>query len=104
MTAKDPRADVLAKAVKDPAFRKELLADPAAAIEKATGVKVPAGMNVKVIEDSASVVHLVLPADPKALNESDLKKVSGGYGAGFTKPGGCMDSNTGGWFGCNKAG
>jgi hypothetical protein len=74
----DPRADIVAKAVKDPKFREELKKDPASAIEKATGVKVPAGLTVKIVEDSASVVHLVLPPDPKSLSEADLKKVAGG--------------------------
>jgi hypothetical protein len=36
---KDPRQDVAALAAKDPAFRKELLAAPNAAVEKALGIK-----------------------------------------------------------------
>jgi hypothetical protein len=45
-------------------------------------VKVPAGVTVKIVEDSSSVVHLVLPAlapaQKGALSEADLEKVSGG--------------------------
>jgi hypothetical protein len=89
----DPRAEVVAKAVKDPAFRSELKKDPAAAIEKATGLKLPAGVVVKVVEDTASVVHLVLPPDPKSLSESALKSVAGGAGI-VTQFAGCMDANT----------
>jgi hypothetical protein len=95
MNAKDPRADIIAKAVKDPAFRAALLKDPAAAIEKASALKLPAGVKVKVVEDTASVVHLVLPPDAGALGEADLKKVAGG-GTLPTKPGGCINMNTAG--------
>lgn len=70
---------VLAKSVKDPAFRASLLKDANAALEKELGVKAPAGFKVKVVEDSASVVHLVLPPVlSKELSEGDLGKVSGG--------------------------
>ncbi len=76
----DPREAVIKKALTDPAFKAELLSNPAAAIEKATGVKLPAGVAVKVVSDSASVVHLVLPATAKsgALSDNDLENVSGG--------------------------
>lgn len=78
--AKDPRADVIKKALSDPKFKAELLKNPAAAVEKATGIKVPAGVVLKVVEDTASVVHLVLPARvaPGSLSDKDLGKVSGG--------------------------
>lgn len=79
---KDLRTDVVKKALTDPKFKAELLKSPNSAVEAATGVKVPAGTTVKVVEDTASVVHLVLPvlaAAPKgALSEKDLETVSGG--------------------------
>ncbi len=75
----EKRAELIAKALKDPAFKAELLKDPAAAIEKASGLKLPAGITVKVVEDSASVVHLVLPAaSSKPLGDKELGKVAGG--------------------------
>lgn len=80
MTGKDPRAELVSKALKDPSFRAELKKDPAAAIEKAVGVKLPDGVTVKVVEDSASVVHLVLPPAAQPLSEGNLGKVSGGAG------------------------
>lgn len=77
----DNRAKVIQKALTDPAFKAELLKNPAAAVEKATGVKVPAGTTIKVVEDSGSVVHLVVPALPKAaMSDADLGKVAGGAG------------------------
>jgi hypothetical protein len=81
--SKDPRADVVKKALTDPAFKAELLKNPAAAVEKAAGVKLPSGVTVKVLEDTASTVHLVLPgwipAGKNELSEKDLGAVAGGY-------------------------
>lgn len=48
------------KALSDPKFKAELLKSPNAAAEKA-GVKLPPGVELKVVEDSTSHVHLVLP-------------------------------------------
>ncbi len=71
---------VLTKSVKDPAFRAALLKDATSALEKELGVKAPAGMTVKAHEDTASVIHLVLPPAPAkgALSDADLSKVAGG--------------------------
>lgn len=92
-------ADVVKKALTDAAFKAELLKNPNAAVEKAAGVKVPAGMTVKVLEDTASVVHLVLPpaASKGRLSEKDLSGVAGGAGIpGFmpTQRGYCGGDNT----------
>lgn len=74
-----PKDDVIKKALTDPKFKADLLKDPKAAIEKATGLKIPAGVALEVVEDGASVVHLVLPAaKAAALSDADLGKVSGG--------------------------
>lgn len=93
MSDKDHRSEVVAKAVKDAAFRAELKKDPAKAIEKAVGVKLPAGLSVKVVEDSASVVHLVLPPAGLQLDEKQLGKVSGGGGYA-TLVGPCYDQSS----------
>lgn len=87
----DPRGTVVAKALKDPSFRALLLKDPADAIEKALGVKLPAGVSVKVVEDSAATVHLVLPAPDKSLSDAQLQKVAGGAGT-YTQPDYCGES------------
>jgi hypothetical protein len=90
LSAKDPRAEIVAKALKDPKFREELKKNPAAAIEKAVGVKLPAGVTVRIVEDSASVVHLVLPPSGRPLSEKELGKVAGGLGEGGTHD--CTDN------------
>ena len=55
---------IVARAWRDPAFKARLLADPHGALKEA-GVDVPAGVTVKVVEDSDSHVHLVLPPADK---------------------------------------
>jgi hypothetical protein len=84
------REKIIQKALNDPKFREELKKNAVAAVEKEAGVKVPSGTTIKVLEDSASTVHLVLPpAQLKgALSDKDLAKVSGGA---FTQ---CLDESS----------
>jgi len=69
---------IVAKAWRDPAFKAKLLADPQAALKDA-GVAVPAGVTVKVVENSAGLFHLVLPPKPTGqLSDEALDKVAAG--------------------------
>ena len=56
-------------------------------------MKVPSTVTVKIVEDSASTVHLVLPPASKAgsLSDAELLKISGGQGVKTT----CQNSTTG---------
>ena len=58
---------VIARTWTDEAFKKELLADPVRVLA-ANGVTVPAGTNVKILEDSNATNYLVLPTKPADLN------------------------------------
>ena len=72
-------AKIIAKAWRDPAFKAELIANPAAAL-KAEGIDVPAGMAVTVLENTDKHFHLVLPSVPSdALSDNELDAVAGGY-------------------------
>ena len=69
---------IIAKAWRDPAFKAELIANPAAAL-KAEGIDVPAGMAVTVVENTDKQFHLVLPPVPTdELSDESLDGVSGG--------------------------
>ena len=71
---------IIAKAWRDPAFKAELIANPAAAL-KAEGIDVPAGMTVTVLENTDKQFHLVLPPVPTdALSDEALDAVAGGRG------------------------
>ncbi|HOW27326.1 MAG TPA: NHLP leader peptide family RiPP precursor [Elusimicrobiota bacterium] len=82
MAEEQMKDKIIKKALTDPAFKKALIANPNAAIEKELGMKIPAGLTVKVVEDAPNTVHLVLPAVPAKgeLGDADLEKVSGGTG------------------------
>ena len=70
---------IIAKAWRDPAFKAELIANPAAAL-KAEGIDVPAGMAVTVLQNTDKQFHLVLPPVPSdELSDEALDVVSGGY-------------------------
>ena len=73
------------RAMVDEAFRKELLADPAKAIEMLTGEKPPEDFRLKVVEnDPAYTATMVLPDFAgKELTEEESDAVSGGI---YPKP------------------
>ena len=76
-------AKIIAKAWRDPAFKAELIANPAAAL-KAEGIDVPAGMTVTVVENTDKLFHLVLPPVPSdELSDEALDAVAGGGKAGY---------------------
>ena len=69
-------AAIVARSLSDEVFRKRLLSDLAAVLE-AEGMEVPAGVTLKVVEDTGAVRHLVLPA-AKRLDDESLDAVTGG--------------------------
>lgn len=71
------RARMIARAWRDPAFKKRLAADPKAVLAEA-GIPLPASITVSLVEDSDTHLHLVLPARPAALSDAQLDKVAGG--------------------------
>ncbi len=86
----------IARAWSDPEFKAKLLSDPSTALAEA-GIEVPAGTEVKVVENTADIQHLVLPAAPTEAREmsvEELEKLAGGEEAttgyweseGFDRP------------------
>ena len=69
-------ADVFARAMTDPEFKAQFIADPAAVLS-AAGVEVPEGLTIKVVENSSTTFHVVLP-DPEAVSDELLAAASGG--------------------------
>jgi hypothetical protein len=57
-------AKVIARAMQDPDFKKRLIKNPHAVLA-AEGVAVKEGVKLKVVENTASVHHVVIPAAPK---------------------------------------
>ncbi|MEA1671872.1 NHLP leader peptide family RiPP precursor [Nitrospirillum sp. BR 11163] len=69
---------IIAKAWADEGYKARLLADPAAVLA-AEGVDLPAGVTFKVVEDTAAVQTLVLPARPADMSDDDLDTAAGGF-------------------------
>lgn len=71
---------VLRAAVTDEEFRAAFLEDPAAAIEQLTGVKIPEGFKLKVLEEDpdCDMTILLPPMISDELSEEDMNQVAGG--------------------------
>jgi hypothetical protein len=58
-------SEVIAKAWSDPDFKARLKADPISVL-RAAGVPIPKGKRLVVVENTADVMHMVLPLPPDA--------------------------------------
>jgi hypothetical protein len=72
--------DIIAKyASKDEKYKKALLADPKRILGMQMGQKLPDFLNVKVVEETADTIYLVLPHQAgEELSDADLEMVAGG--------------------------
>ena len=80
---KDIEQKLIEKALKDEAFRKQLIGNTEVAIEQETGMKIPESMNIKIVEEDPKTIYLVLPYVPATetqveLSEIELQEVAGG--------------------------
>ena len=71
------RIEIISKAWTDDSFKAKLLSDPVATL-KAEGVDLPAGLQVRMVENTENVFHFVLPLMPKELTNQDLDNAAGG--------------------------
>jgi hypothetical protein len=74
-------SSIRSAAAADPAFRAALTADPRAAIEERFGVAIPSSASIRIVEEQADEVVLVLPGQHSSeLDDAMLEQVaSGGY-------------------------
>ena len=77
------QSKIIDKALRDPKFKAKLISDPHAALSEA-GVTIPSGTKVKVVENTATLHHIVLPVAPsREISEESLEKISGGHQHAF---------------------
>jgi hypothetical protein len=96
---------IVGRAWADDDFSQRLLSDPVSVL-KEYGMTPPAGLRIEVLadpdlvpDDTADVMHLVLPGKPSAseLSEEDMCSLGGAVGADRCGCGGC---GCGGCRGC----
>jgi hypothetical protein len=71
------------RTMEDEDFRQMLLDDPKGAVEQELGSRLPEGVEVRAVEESAQIIYLVLPsASPLGqggeLSDQELDEVAGG--------------------------
>jgi hypothetical protein len=88
---------LLIKVWEDPTFKRRLVADPRAVLQE-HGLPLPDGQAVRVVEDTAETVHLILPPKPAEgeLSDEQLEQVTGGM-VGLLIFGGAMLAVAAGW-------
>ncbi len=71
--------EIVAKCWKDAAFKKRFVSDPSSVLREHQ-IEVPAGVQLKVVENTDKVVYFTLPEAPgaAALSDSELEKAAGG--------------------------
>lgn len=82
-TRQSVQGDIVARALKDPSFKQQLLSNPSVAkaeIEKHSPQKLPADYKVQVLEETEKTFYIVLPYVPTGsnLSETDLEAVASG--------------------------
>jgi hypothetical protein len=74
---------LIERGLEDESFRRRLLEEPRAALEEELGSRLPEGVRVVAVEETADTIYLVLPiASPLGeggeLSERELEAVAGG--------------------------
>jgi len=74
---------IIQRSLEDQTFRRRLLENPRAAVEEELGSRLPEGVQVMAVEETADTIYLVLPsASPVEaggeLSDQDLEAVAGG--------------------------
>lgn len=72
----DAKANIIAKALQDEDYRKALVADPKAVVEKELGVKLPESLTIEVLQETDDHACLVLPptGGGEELTEAELAR------------------------------
>jgi hypothetical protein len=78
------------RSLEDEEFRQMLLDDPKGTVEQELGTRLPEDVQVRVVEESAQTIYLVLPSSASAvgeggeLSDQELEAVAGGLGDRYT--------------------
>ena len=70
-------SQVVAKAWQDDSFKQRLLSDPATVLAE-SGLTVPDGIEIKVLENTDTTRHFIMPTPNRELSADQLDHVAGG--------------------------
>ena len=91
MSEETVQEQVIARAMKDPAFRQALLSNPRAVLEQEYHMHLAEEVTIRVLEEPPNTFTLVVPGAEEALLEltdADLEGVSGGLAScSYTRTG-----------------
>lgn len=81
MSTPDESASVVRRATEDPDFRERLLTNPTATLSELLGDAIPDDVEVVVVENTSTRIHILLPDENLAGGEEDvMARVSAGFG------------------------
>jgi len=73
-TRKGLEVHLITRALKNEAFKQELLANPKAVVEQELGTKLPEELEMNVLEETEDTLYMVLPCNPyEGMSEEELK-------------------------------
>lgn len=78
MNRQEVEEKLIKKAWADSEFKKQLLSDPKAVIEKEMGKSLPENFVVKVVEETDNTAYIRIPRNPEELSDNEMDNVSGG--------------------------
>ena len=82
MTERTIQEQVVERALKDERFRQALLTNPRAVLARDYHLQVPETVGIRVLEDTAETLTIVLPPRPEAmpeLSDAELEAAAGGW-------------------------
>ena len=78
MNRRELEEQIIARAWQDNSFKEELINNPEAALEH-EGISLPESIEVKVFEENANTLYIILPSKPnEELSDAELESVAGG--------------------------
>jgi len=72
-----PHAQIVSRVIRRPALRRQLVAQPRETLQRSFDVELSSDVDVVVVEDTATRVHLVVPQEPglRGPEQGDIAKV-----------------------------